>query len=108
MPQTEFLSDVQRAVLAAKSATVRQGGGRDRAQGLTTQAEAADEYKVSLRAVRKASAILKRGIPALVRMLEADGMSLDRAAQVSQLTPADQREAVASYIADRKAAKRAA
>lgn len=108
MPQTEFLSDVQRAVLAAKAATVRQGGGRDRAEGLTTQAEAADEYKVSLRAVRKANAILKRGVPALVRLLEADAMSLDRAAQISRLPSAEQSEAVKSFVADQRAAKRAA
>ena len=104
----EYLSDVQRAVAAAKSATVRQGGGRDRAQGQTTQAEAAVEYKVSLRAVRKANAILKLAIPALVRLLEADGMSLDKAAQMSRLSPAEQRDAVSSYLADQRAAKRAA
>jgi hypothetical protein len=108
MRQTEFLSDVQRSVKAAKEATAPHGGSRDRAQGNVTQTEAAEKWNVSVRAVRKANAILKRGIPALVRLLEADGMSLDKAAQMSRLSPAEQRDAVNSYLADQRAAKRAA
>lgn len=84
------LSDVQRAVEAARMANTPQGGSRDRAHGTVTQEEAAREYNVSLRAVRKARRILKRGIPELVSLLAGDEISLDKAEKISRKTPEEQ------------------
>jgi DNA-binding CsgD family transcriptional regulator len=77
------LSESQRAVVAAKLATLSHGGDRrsDQAANLpvVTQAEAAELLNLSERTVRTAREVLDHGAPELVRAVERGQVSVSAA-----------------------------
>lgn len=92
------LSESQRAMVAAKVATLPHGGDRrsDQAANLPvpSQAEAAKAVNVSERSVRDARKVVEHGSAALKKSVERGEMPVSTAAKLTEATPAKQREAV--------------
>lgn len=107
------LDESQRALVAGRIATMRQGARTDLAQICAkSQAEAAERLGVSRRSVQSAAAVLGAGIPELQRAIERREASVSAAAAVARLPQDEQREIVArgeiAPAAKRVRAKRAA
>jgi phage N-6-adenine-methyltransferase len=107
--QRRHLDDGQRAGIAAKLATMKQGsrtdlpsiGGR-----CVSQAEAAELLNVSVKSVERAAKVRAQGIPELVHAVECGLVSVSAAADVATLPRAEQTEIVAAGPASvRDAAK---
>ena len=92
------LDESQRAMVAAKLATLRSGVRSDR-QGAQicapTQNQAADMLHVARRSVQHAAAVRDRGTPELVRSVERGAIPVSVAAKVATLSADAQRQAVA-------------
>jgi hypothetical protein len=91
------LDESQRAVVAARLATLQQGGDRrsDQAANLPvekTQASAAARLNVSERSVRHAQAVLSTGTPELVRAVEQGRIAVSAASRLAKETPAVARD----------------
>lgn len=106
------LTESQRAMIAARRATMGHGGDRrsDQAANLrvVSQEEAAKRYHVSERAVNHASAVQKKAAPELVQAVDRGDIRVTTAAELAHLPKDRQRElAAAGKKAATKAAKQA-
>lgn len=92
------MDETQRAKVAAKLATMRQGERTDLLPvgEKLSQAGAAELLNVSPRAVARAAAVERSGVPELGAALDAGEVSLSAAAEVASLPPEQQREALAA------------
>ena len=93
------LNESQRAMVASKVATMRQGERTDleRSANLpkVSQADAAKMVNVSERSVRSATAVKEKAVPEVVAQVEAGKLSVSAAADVAALPETTQREAAA-------------
>jgi N6-adenosine-specific RNA methylase IME4 len=90
------LSESQRAMVAAKLATMRQGARTDLSPiGEMSQARAAELLNVGKRSVERAADVRESGAPELVRAVETGAVSVSAAADVATLPAAEQSEIVA-------------
>jgi ParB-like nuclease domain len=90
------LSETQRAVVANKLATLKQGARTDLPQICgRSQAEAAETLNVSPRSVQNAHVVAERGIPELNAMVAADEVSVSAASVIATLPKRRQLELVA-------------
>jgi hypothetical protein len=90
------LDESQRAVVAAKLATLRQGARTDLSPiGEMSQAQAADLLNVGKRSVERAREVLDHGSPELVQAVERGDVSVSAAAEVASLPEDEQREVLA-------------
>lgn len=86
------LSESQRAMVAAKLATISHGGDRrsDQAANLPVgQAQAAELLNVSERTVRAAAKVKNEGAASLVQAVERGAVSVSAAADVATLPGTD-------------------
>jgi hypothetical protein len=93
------LDESQRAMVAAKLATLGHGGdrssGKFAACSVPTQEEAAALLNISERSVRSAREVQERGAPELVHAVERGAVSVSAAADVATLPKPEQQEIVA-------------
>lgn len=100
------LSESQRAMIAARlakmkrgrpiSAAATNGCDENRPIGPFSQTSVARSMKVSVRSVRRAARVLKKGVPELSQQVESGQMSVGRAAEIAKLEPGKQRKAMES------------
>ena len=88
------LSESQRAMVAAKIATLKDGQRSDLVQGLPI-GRAAEMLNVGERSVARAKAVLDEGIPELATAIERGEISVCAAVEVARLPEPEQREIVA-------------
>jgi ParB-like chromosome segregation protein Spo0J len=101
------LDESQRAMVAAKIATMRQGSRTDLASNeARSQADAADLLNVSRSAVQRATTVKREGVPEVVEAVEKGDLSVSAAAVIAKQPPSDQRRVSAMPKAERKAAVR--
>jgi hypothetical protein len=92
------LNESQRAVVAAKIATMKHGGDRKSDQDANLQvdrATAANMLNVSERSVANAAKVQAEGTPELVSAVERGDVAVSTAAVVTELPQEEQRKAVA-------------
>jgi N6-adenosine-specific RNA methylase IME4 len=90
------LTESQRAMVAAKLATLKQGARTDISPtGEMSQADAAELLNVGKRSVERAADVRDRGAPELQQAVERGEVSVSAAADVATLPAAEQREVVA-------------
>ena len=90
------LNDAQRAMVAAKLATLKHGGDRSKSPiGDLNQQQAADLLNVSKRTVERAVEVRDHGTPELQRAVELGGLSISAAADIASLPQPKQTEIVA-------------
>lgn len=87
------LTESQRAMVAAKLATLRSGDNQYR-EGLPI-GRSSELLNVSARSVARARDVREGGAPELVRAVEAGAVSVSAAADVATMPPDEQREVVA-------------
>ena len=92
--QRRHLSQSQRAMVAAKIATLKDGQRPDLVQGLPI-GRAAEMLNVGERSVARARAVLDEGIPELADKVERGDVSVSAAAEVARFAESEQREIVA-------------
>jgi len=96
----------QRAMVAAKLATLRDGQRQvGQLADVPSQAEAATMLNVGERGVRRAREVLDRGTPELAHAVESGEVSVSAAATVASLPEDEQREVLADGGAKAVAAK---
>jgi len=102
----------QRAMVAAKISTAKQGERRDlepsRNSGKVTQEEAAKLLNVSADSVGNAAKVLANGVPSLQKAVESGQASASAAAAVADLPKREQREAVRTGTVAETAAEKIA
>jgi N6-adenosine-specific RNA methylase IME4 len=103
------LNESQRAMVAARLATLRDGQRLDR-QGAqicaATQAQAATRLNVSRRLVQNARKVLDHGIPDLVHAVDQGELKVSEAVKsATRLSPAQQAQALAEARANGKTLK---
>jgi N6-adenosine-specific RNA methylase IME4 len=89
------LNESQRAMVAAKLATMKRGDNQHSPIGETSQARAAELLNVGKRSVERAHDVREGGAPELVRAVERGDVSVSAAADVATMPPDEQREIVA-------------
>jgi N6-adenosine-specific RNA methylase IME4 len=89
------LDESQRAMVAAKLATLKRGDHQHSPIGETSQAKAAQLLNVGKRSVERAADVRDYGAPELVSAVERGEVSVSAAADVATLAPEEQREIVA-------------
>jgi N6-adenosine-specific RNA methylase IME4 len=90
------LDESQRAMVAAKLATLAHGGDRSKSpNGDLTQQQAADLLNVGKRSVERAAEVRDGGAPELQHAVERGAVSVSAAADVATLPQAEQAEIVA-------------
>src|SRR6516165_1381538 len=89
------LNESQRAMVAAKLATLKRGDNQHSPIGETSQARAAKLLNVGKRSVERAVEVRDHGAPDLVQAVEKGKVSVSAAADVATLPVEDQRELVA-------------
>jgi DNA N-6-adenine-methyltransferase (Dam) len=89
------LSESQRAIVAAKIATLKDGQRSDLVQGLPI-GRAAEMLNVGERSVARAKAVLEEGVPELIEKVERGEVSVSAAAELSRFPVPEQREIVAA------------
>ncbi len=103
------LTESQRAMIAAKLVTARNGGDRRSNQSAnlpteTTNSQAASAFNVSERTVRTAKTVASQGTPEVTAAVEAVRVSLNEASKIVQLRPEKQKEIVELPKAERREA----
>jgi ParB-like chromosome segregation protein Spo0J len=94
------LTDDQRAMVAAKIATMKQGARTDlSSNGGMSQADAAKALDVSKRKVEQVHKVRARGVPELVAAIERGEVSVSAAVVVAGLPVAEQKEILAKGAA---------
>jgi ParB-like chromosome segregation protein Spo0J len=90
------LDTSQRAIIAAKIATLESGARTDLAsnEARLSQPEAAEALNVSRASVQRAKAVLDKGTPELVTAVRDGDLSVGAATAAMELPPAEQREVV--------------
>ena len=89
------LDESQRAMVAAKLATLKRGDNQHSPIGETSQAKAAELLNVGKRSVERAAEVRDHGAPELVYAVEQGAVSVSAAADVAVLPQGQQREIVA-------------
>jgi N6-adenosine-specific RNA methylase IME4/ParB-like chromosome segregation protein Spo0J len=89
------LNESQRAMVAAKLATLKRGDNQHSPVGETSQARAAELLNVGKRSVERAADVRDHGAPELQHAVERGDVSVSAAADVATMPQADQREIVA-------------
>lgn len=89
------LDESQRAMVAAKLATMKRGYNQHSPIGETSQARAAELLNVGKRSVERAAEVRESGTPELQQAVERGGVSVSAAADVATLPQDEQREVVA-------------
>jgi ParB-like chromosome segregation protein Spo0J len=89
------LSESQRAMVAAKLATLKRGDNQHSPIGETSQAKAAELLNVGKRSVERATEVRDHGAPELQRAVERGDVSVSAAADVAALPEDEQRGIVA-------------
>lgn len=90
------LDTSQRAMIAAKLASLEEGRPKKTAQFCAvSQDQAADLLNVSRRTVQDAAKVRREGVPELVRAVEQGQLPVSRAAAIATAEPARQRRIVA-------------
>jgi len=91
------LNESQRAIVAAKIATMKQGERTDLSPNgeKLSQGEAADLLNVGKRTVERANEVIKAGTPELIEKVESGKVSVSAAAEVASLPKPEQQEVVA-------------
>jgi hypothetical protein len=89
------LDESQRAMVAAKLATLRRGDNQHSPIGETSQAKAAELLNVGKRSVERAAIVRETGSPELVRAVEQGVVSVTAAADVASMSREAQRELLA-------------
>lgn len=85
------LNESQRAMVAAKLATLGHGGDRKSPIGDSiTQQAAADMLNVGKRTVERAREVLDHGVPELVAAVDSGEISVSLAEKITELPPEDQ------------------
>jgi N6-adenosine-specific RNA methylase IME4 len=97
------LDESQRAMVAARIATLQHGGVRASGQlaACPTQAKAAEMLNVGERSVRRAREVLDQGVPELAEAVDRGAVAVSFAEQIARLPKEEQREIVANC--DKKA-----
>lgn len=90
------LDESQRAMVAAKIATCKQGHNANSGIPLLSQSQVADQFNVSVDSVKAAAKVRNKGTPELQQAVEAGKASVSAAAEVAELPPEEQRAAVAA------------
>lgn len=95
------LSETQRAMSASRMATLRDGQHKGGPRGLPspTQEEAAKLFGVGHRSVKRARVVLEKGCAALVKAVDANAVSVNKAAHVASTRTAEEQRA---WLADPK------
>jgi ParB-like chromosome segregation protein Spo0J len=97
--QRRHLTTSQRAMIAEKLATMRQGERTDREPSAklrkVPQAEAAKQLNVSERSIQEARKVRAKAVPEVAEAVEAGKMPVSAAAKLADAPPEEQREAVA-------------
>jgi hypothetical protein len=88
------LSESQRAMVAAKLATLERGDNQHSPIGETSQAKAAELLNVGKRSVERARAVLNSGTAELIHAVEASKVKVSVAADIATLPADKQREIV--------------
>jgi N6-adenosine-specific RNA methylase IME4 len=89
------LDESQRAMVAARLATLKRGDNQHSPIGETSQAKAAELLNVGKRSVERAAEVRDHGAPELQQAVERGTVSVSAAADVATLPAAEQREVVA-------------
>jgi hypothetical protein len=89
------LDESQRAMVAAKLATLKRGDNQHSPIGETSQAEAAELLNVGKRSVERAAEVRDHGASELVNAVERGAVSVSAAADVATMPIEEQREIVA-------------
>ncbi len=89
------LDESQRAMVAARIATLELGANQHAPIGAPSQASAAEMLNVSRREVQRAREVLNHGAPELTAAVERGGASVSAASNVARLPVDEQREIVA-------------
>jgi hypothetical protein len=92
------LGESQRAMVAARLATLKHGQRADRVEppiGGTTQAEAAARLNVGERSVQRAAKVIEKGTPELVAAVQRGDVAVSAAAVVAELPKTEQEKIVA-------------
>ena len=104
------LNESQRALVAARLATMRQGKRTDLLPSATlpkvAQSQAAALMSVSARLLRSAKTVQEKGAPALVRAVEQGRLSVSEGAIAAQLDFEQQEQIAAAAEAGQKSATR--
>jgi hypothetical protein len=100
------LSESQRAMVAAKIATLDHGGDRSKtANAALTQGRAAELLNVSQDSIQRARAVQKKGIPEIAQKVVAGSLAVSTAADLARLPQEEQRQVV--QLTDREILERA-
>ena len=91
------LNESQRAMVAARMATLRQGGQTKGPIGTFTIAEASEKLNTSERGTKRARAVLDRGSPALVAAVDRGDVAVSVASKIADAPKKVQREAVKDH-----------
>jgi len=102
--QRRHLSESQRAMVAARVATLRRQDTlkqcrADAPIGATTQPAASALLNVSRRSVQRARQVITHAIPEVVEAVERGDMAVSAAATIARQEPEQQREAIANRTA---------
>jgi N6-adenosine-specific RNA methylase IME4 len=89
------LDESQRAMVAARIATLRRGDNQHSPIGETSQTRAAVLLNVGKRSVERAAGVHERGAPELVQAVERGHVKVSVAADIATESPEQQREIVA-------------
>ena len=98
------LNESQRAMIAAKLANMRQGARTDLEppanwpEGEVSQPEAAAMLAVSERSLRRARAVIERGVPELQQAVERGEMAISAASEIARAPQEKQRERLAVHF----------
>jgi hypothetical protein len=94
------LTESQRAMVAAKVATLGKGRPEENAEiSALKQAEAAKLLNVSRGSIQNAARVQRKGVPDLVEEVEKGNIPVSTAADIAQLHPTEQQKIVADVKA---------
>jgi hypothetical protein len=92
------LDDAQRAIIAAKLATMKRGDNQHSPNGETSQAKAAELLNVSKRRVERAREVIEKGVLDLVDAVEQGEVKVSAAAEfANKVPPLDQARLIAQH-----------
>jgi hypothetical protein len=92
------LDDAQRAMIAAKLATMKRGDNQHSPNGETSQAKAAKLLNVSKRRVERTREVIDKGVPDLVDAVENGAVKVSAAAEfANKVPPLDQHRLIAEH-----------
>lgn len=91
--QRRHLTESQRAMAAAKIATLPRGSNQHAPIGASSQEEAAEDLKVGRRSVQRAKQVIEKGSKALQKAVESGDVSVSKAAKVVDLPKPEQLKA---------------